>query len=245
MGNNESLNKYGLLSIGINPEWSDFSTLDLTGVPSAAAAGLALNKTPSSMWQVNPRTDIAFRTTRVEVTAGDAASTYTVTIDGNASGGSTGNAAPAAIVLDLITEIQGTPAVDALVTASVDADDVSGATLLLQGKAVADYTMDAAVAAGAGTVALTGEPAGCTTTLFGTPGGSLATDEPAYDGWSKVPDGEFVVDQSGTMQRFDVAGLGRVYAQVHTLVAVAGDGGSLTLDVAVVRLSRATLAGHT
>lgn len=233
----ENLNRLGELSIATIPEWvdQDAAASDYTGAPSSASDGVYLQGSPKCLIYVALRENIAYRTARVTVTF-DAASTYTVTVNGVASAGATG-ASLAALLADLVTKTAALTGVAAV----ADPDDPLD-TVLVTGDAEADYSIAVSVAGGAGTIACVADASSCGVRAYFTPGGLIKEGSTGNeDGWVYVPNAAWTLDYRGMMERADCAGFGRGYVELHTIDGHASDGVTVTYRVQRVMVGPAVL----
>lgn len=228
----EQLNQAGLLAIGLNPEWADLDVTILSGLPSGSNDGVDLQKSPVCLVNVRVRDRIDVRTVRIEVTTFDLTVTvYTTIIDGNSVVFDAAVELPAtdALLLQGIADkINADGTVGPIVAASVDPDNAD--TILIEGKAEADYTFDVTAVGGSGVVSGTGDPRQADARVLFTPGGTIKSNSTgAENKWSIALDAEYAaIDIKGLFERLDCAGLERAYIQVFNVLGVAGDGGSIS-----------------
>jgi len=247
MGLYDDLNRYGLLAIGLIPEWVDQDTTpaSYTGAPTGASAGVYLQDSPKALVQVNARERVHRREGRVQITTADLTTTvYTVTIDGTAVVYDASVALPA----DLDALVQGIAAAieaDATATLVVDAvqDPDNTDSVLITGKAQADWSLDATVAGGTGAVAATAAATGFGVRIYTTPGGLVKSGNTGNaNAWAQPADASFPGNgYRGFVERLDVAGLDRLYVEVHSLTKHASDGAAVTATIAKVMVGPAVL----
>jgi hypothetical protein len=233
MGLFEDLNLAGLQAIGLNPEWTSVAIADATGEPDSASAGVYCQGSPRTQVTVDARTRVAARSARIQITTADLTTTiYTVAVGGvsvvyDASSGLPADADE--LVSDIVDAINGDAPMAAIVTASVDPDDEDGMTILLQGVDPDDYSFNAIAAGGTGVVALTADPATLDVLVYTTRGGAMASgDETDPGGWRLVFGGVFPVDRRGFVERFDTAGMDRLYVEVADLRGHPLDGAAVS-----------------
>lgn len=245
MGLFEELNEAGLLSIGLTPQWVDLTLAAVTGAPDAASDGVFLENSPTTLVFVALREEVHRRTCRVVVTVADVASTHTNTIGGNAVA-TTGRATPALTVIDMVADIIADGPAFAVAQPSVDPDDATGATLLLTGKAEADYAIDSTVAGGTGAVTISADALSCNLRLLHTRGGIVKSGSAALaNRWVEPNGGAFSsLDYRGFSERFDTAGWDRLYPEIDTVAGHGGDG-SVTLNLASISIGPAVLEAST
>ena len=220
------LNTAALQQIGRQPEW--YTIDDPTGPPETANDGVNLGNTPTALVAVRLRETIAYRTARITVGA-DGSTVYEVTIDGttvsyDASTGSIPVGAEETIISDLADAINNDGTASSVVTAyAVDADgDGDADTVRIEGDTEADYTISTGISVGSGTIDHTADATTANIEIYAYPRG--IGDVPA--GWTLVNDAIVDgLDYRGFLERFSVAGLGRLY------VEVSGADGQLTAAV--------------
>ena len=78
----EIVNRLSVLLVGRKPEWQLQALL--TTPPATLAAGVPLGDTPRAAIHIALREELHRKTARVRITAGDAATTYGITIGGTA-----------------------------------------------------------------------------------------------------------------------------------------------------------------
>lgn len=247
MGLYEDLNRAGLLAIGLKPEWvdQDATAANYTGAPNAAADGVFLQNSPKALVQVNARESAHRRTGRVQITTADLTTTvYTVTIDGFPVVYDASVETPfdlAALVAGIAAKIEA----DASATLVVDAvtDPENPDTVLITGKAEADWSLDATVAGGTGAVSATADATGFDVRIWTTPGGvvkSGSTGKP--NGWASPVDAVYSGrDYRGFVERLDVAGLERLYVELFNITNDGSDGAAVSVTIDRVMVGPAVL----
>ena len=247
MGLYEDLNRAGLLAIGLIPEWvdQDDAAADYTGAPTGASSGVYLQDSPKTLVQVNAREAVHRREARVQVTVADLTTTvYTVTVSGTAVVYDASAELPAnlaALVAGIAAAIEADAAATLVVDAVTDPDNPD--TVLLTGKAEADWYLDVSVAGGTGALAATAAATGFDVRCYTTPGGLVkqgSTGKP--NGWAKPVDASYPGnDYRGFVERLDTAGLDRLYVEVDNITKHASDGASVTATIAKVMVGPAVL----
>lgn len=203
----ELVNQIAMLLAARNPTWS-IQSGGQTGAPDSAAAGVQLANSPRAMISVALRETPHYFTARYRVTAGDASTTYNLSVNGNAIAGVTGEANVEDIVQELLTDIAAVPAIVALVNVATEGTPEID-TVILTGKAEADLTIVAGVSGGAGTITLTQDATAASVRIWGKP-------KSGGPNWLLVRDGTFEgLDYRGLIERLDVAGLDRLYIEVY------------------------------
>lgn len=243
------LNDAGLLAIALIPEWvdQDAATSDYTGAPDAASAGVYLQASPKAVGEIKLREEVHRRTARIVVGVGDTATTYTISIDGNTVATVPSASVVATTVSEWADDINADVTVGALVTASVDPDDATGATLLIQGIAEADYSIDYTLAGGTGTVtSFTADASSAAGRFFVSRGGltKSGSDTGKENSWALALNGDLgAITYRGMTERFDVAGYTNGYLEVYDIAGVAGDGATnaVTLTIYSVAIGPAVL----
>lgn len=216
-----------VLAGGRNPEWveqvvtADTWDAFTESVPAVATEGEGMRDAVVALLSVSPREDPSKRAARVTITY-DGGTTYTVDVNGNAVNTSA-NTDLATTLSDMAADITADVSTGAgdYVTATV-----AGTELVLEGKQVDDYTLDVSVSGGSGTIAAVADPRDCAVRLWG-----LAVDDAGNDrpGWQAVNNGDLgTVDRRGWLERAQVGGVQRLYAEVYELNPVTGDGSTIT-----------------
>jgi hypothetical protein len=152
-------------------------------------------------------------------------------------------ASNAALRQGIADKINADGTVGPLVTASDDDANTSDAILIV-GDSEADYSFDATVTGGAGTLSsLTAAATGFDVRVYVLPGGivkSGSTGNPS--GWVLPADAIYAGNSwRGFAERLDVAGLDRLYVEAYNLTKHASDGGSVVATLARVMVGPAVL----
>lgn len=245
----ENLNQAGWLALLLQPEWTDqdAAAADYTDAPSSATDGVSVLDAPRAGVLVALRENAAFRTSRVEITAADAATTYTISINGTAVN-VTGLSTLSTIASGLVTAIAGNPTVDALVTATVDPDDGTGATVLITGKSDANYYIDASVSGGTGTLSFSADAVTCTVDVWASPGGLIRSSSTGYEnGWVRARGRDhdaltYSLDYGGLIDIVDCGPYRQLYLELSSIAGHGSDGGSITLTIGRVAIGPGVLA---
>lgn len=202
----ETVNRLATLVVGRRPEWTTQPTL--TAPPDAPTAGVPLLDRARCLVSVALREAPARRTARVRITAADAATTYTITVDGHAVP-ITGESDVEDVASALKTALEADVDVAALVTVSIESTGGVADTLVLRGISADDYTITAAAASGTGTLTLVADATTVTVRVWGLARGAGA---PA---WTMLRGGDWgELDARGVIERLDCAGLERVAVQL-------------------------------
>lgn len=243
MGLYDDLNRAGLLAIGLKPEWVDQG--DYTGAPVNAAAGVYLQGSPKTLVHVAARESVHRREGRVQITTADlTTSVYTVTIDGTPVAYDASAELPAnlaALVAGIAAAIEANGTTTLVVDAVTDPDAAD--TVLITGKAEADWSLDATVAGGTGAVAASAAAASFDMRIFVTPGGIVKTGSTGNaNGWTMPVDADYTgLDYHGFTERYDTAGLDRLYVECGNLAGHGADGVAVTPTLARVMVGPAVL----
>lgn len=247
MGLYDDLNRSGLLAIGLIPEWvdQDATTAAWTGAPNSAADGVYLQDSPRAMLHVAARESVHQREGRVTITTFDLTTTvYTVTIDGTPVVYDASAELPAdnaALIAGIAAAIEA----DATATLVVDAvtDPADASSVLITGKAEADWSLDFGVAGGTGAGAATAAATGFDVRAYVTPGGIIKSGSAGNAaGWVQPADAIYSGNTyRGFTERLDVAGLDRLYLEVYNLTKHASDGAGVTATLAKVMVGPTVL----
>lgn len=259
MGLYEDLNRLSLQAIGARPQWELIGADDCTGRPGVASDGVYLEDSPSTLVSVALRPKASGRRCDVTVTTFDATATYTVTINGTAFANVTPTDAD-----NLLTELRdaivasavvGQAAATPLVNAQcLDAagDDVAtsgedAVTLRVYGDEDngVDYSI-AIAATGTGVLACVADPVSCSLDLWALLGGVAkdgAGNDPNEDeaAWRYIASATYAVTSKGRVERYDTAGIDRLYVQLSSIAGHASDGGTVTLGDPIVHVGPAVV----
>lgn len=196
----QTLNRLGILSVGRRPEWQ--RQIETEGPPASSAAGVSLGGAVKTLVFVSLREDPRFHTARVQITAFDEETDYTVSLDGT-DHTETGD-----------TDAETTLA--ALAAAIGPAATAGGDTLTIR----ADESVAISVEGGTGELEIVEEEAtraDVQVWLYAAGPGR----------WVQANEGGFSVEEGGVTERLSTAGFDRIYVQVDadgTAVAYVGPG---------------------
>jgi hypothetical protein len=227
-----------ILAAGRAPVWDEQDADDALLPPSAASDGTNLQSAVRALVHVTLREDPHHRTAYLN-TDGTLTGTYTVTIDGtavayNATAGAPAN--EAALVTAIAAAINADGTVGPLVTATaVDADGLTTGTLTqvrIRGDAEADYSIDFAHSAAA-VITCVADLCSAEMRLWWSMGARAGSTAPTPWAWSGE---EYTIDRRGLVERFDTAGLSRLFVQVSNRQGHAGDGSSVTFADPVINV---------
>lgn len=241
MGLYEDLNRAGLLAIGLTPEWVDLTAY--TGAPASPSSGAYLQGSPRAMLYVAAREDVQYRTGRVQITTTDLAATYTITVDGTAVVYDAAAEAPAdldALVAGIAAAIEADGTATLVVDALTDPDAAD--TVLITGKAEADWSLDA-TATGSAVLAATADAADLDLRVWVTPGGLIKSGSTGNaGGWVQPVDAAYSgLGYRGAVERLDVAGLDRLYLEAYNVAGHASDGSAVQPQLARVMVGPTVL----
>ena len=247
MGLYDDLNRAGLLAIALQPEWvdQDAAPANWTGAPNSASDGVYLQASPKAMVQVNAREAVAYREGRVTVSTADlVATTYTVTIDGTAVVYDASAETPAdlaALVAGIAAAIEADGTATLVVDAVTDPDDPN--SVLITGKAEADWSLAIGVSGGAGVLTATAAATGFDLRCYSTPAGLVKADNTGKPGgWAQIVDAVYSGNTyRGFVERLNVAGVDRLYVEAYNLTKHASDGSSVVATLAKVMIGPAVL----
>lgn len=244
-------NTLAQLQVGRQPSWAAVTLANASGIPDSATDGVSLGNAVVALLAVRPRVDAHRRKGVITVTH-DATTTYTVTIDGTAISKATPTSADDCLIdlrdLILADTTVGAAASSPTVTARcLDSDGEvtdgtaaggnAATTLEVLGLVEADWSLAVSVSGGSGTITATVDAAAATVTLWGHPRDPGV--QGLSEGWFKLPGGSFPLDSGGMLERFEVAGVDRLYPQLNHVTGVAGDGATVTQTVAVISVGHA------
>jgi len=225
VSNYEEANKLAVLNGIEDVNWAEQTAW--TGAPTGGSVGISVLASQVAMLALSMRRyDVSKRTCFVQITY-DAATTYTVNVDGN----SVGTAANASL-LQTLTDIRDNiiadnPGAFDVVTATLadlDGDGINDAVKLV-GKAEADYSLVISVAGGAGTVTAVADPTDGSYRLFRAPTGISSAAVPPS--WRLVEEGD--LRYQGKAENYNVGGTERLYVEYHSLGGL-GDSGTITYN---------------
>lgn len=226
----ETANVLAILSGARNPQWATqlghdgTSGTDADAYPSSAAAGVDLLNSVQALVSVEMRAAAHRRRTVVTVTTVDLAADYTVTIDGTPYTATGAHVDLDAILTELASEING--GAPPIVTASAD---LTANTLTIVSITNADYTV-AVSATGTGVLAAEADPTEAKLRIW-----AKCRSASAPSAWVNILDQEYDLTSKGFLERFDVAGLDRLYVEVAD-VDGTGDDASITYVVPTVKV---------
>lgn len=202
------LNKLGILAAARKLSWSEQTAY--TAKPGSATDGVSTSGSLFTSVLVQVREQPAYRTTRITFGAFDGVSAYTVTLNGGTPVAIADGSDIADTVADAVQTLNDNVNSNTIITAFAEVRN-GVQTLVLKGKAEADYTCVVGVSSGTGTIAADLDATEATLKLFAQPDASGIN---APSPWSAFPNGEFAVTKDNFLERFRTAGSGRFYAQV-------------------------------
>jgi hypothetical protein len=223
-----------ILAAGRTPVWSTQDNATSNVPPAAANAGVALQSSVRTLVHVSLRQDVNHRTVRLSTSA-TLSGTYTITIDGTVV---TVNGALAATLAELVdniaTAINANVTVAALVTAvgTAVSPSVTHNAVLITGDGEADFSVNFTHSGAAVLVALA-DPTAATLRPWWFAGARVGNTPPQVWAWSGDT---FVLDRRGFVQRFDCAGLDRLFVQLSDRLGASGDGTMVTYGVPIISI---------
>jgi hypothetical protein len=245
----QNVNIIGELSACRRPSWTRLVTTAITSAPDAADDGVSLADaaSPASRIMICLREDVWRRTARVTVTTRDAATNYTVTVNGTAIATTTGAfATNDAILVELKAKIAAdatvggaaaTPIVTSYLVDSNGSTTVGTAgggnaavALIVIGLAQTDYSI-AVSAGGTGVLACKADPLTATAYIYVTADGvanGATTNKPATTDWALIDDGSKSVTYRGLALNLNTGGWERLHVELGSIAGHASDGGSVT-----------------
>jgi len=221
----ELANLLATLMVGRDPQWTEQTTY--TGAPDTADDGVDLVNCPKTLVDVAMREEVHRRTVKVTIDTLDLTATYTIYINGItcAYDAGAGGATDEEDVIHGIRDAVNTAASAVVTAVAIDADgDGDDDTVVITGDAEAHYYVSEA-ATGTAVQAVVADPDQGTMRLYGKYRGTVTANTPA--GWRMVLDQEFVLDYRGFMERFETAGLDRLYVELASVDGTS-DGSTIT-----------------
>lgn len=191
-----------------------------TGLPADGNAGVPLNDAPRAVVHVVLRENIARPASLVTVTVADAASSYTITVNGNTTSAVTGEATIAGVADALVTELEA-------VTLITDvADIIRGAAdgeITIRSKSETPLTVSVSATGGSGAMTVTNDATAASVRIYGLPKGA--------PGWVLLRNGDLgAITTSGIVERFNTSGLERLYVELYS---VTGDNAYVRVGPAI------------
>jgi len=220
----ETVNILSVLLGARRPQW--VTQAAYTGIPAAPSAGVSLENSPRAQVVVDLREEAHRRSARITVPVADLlVGIYRVIVDGNTVDYDASVELPAdaaALVQGVADGIAASAPANTIVTATaVDSTGAGGPvdTILLRGIAEPDYSISLAVVGG------TGELAGIADAATAQAIAWFAARPPNAPGtWRRANGATYNVDTRGFVERFDTAGLDRIYIELRVVAGDAGDG---------------------
>ncbi len=222
----------GVLQVGRDPAQEAHSTPNELA-PASSSEGAACLDSVVGLLGVDLRETDGVRTARLSIPTLTIGDSFTTTVDGNAVVyDSTGDADLDEVVADLADAINNDVTVGALVVAlavnSADDSVTPGSRDSVRVRGLAsndtDWTIDF-TDNGTSVVAVSADPTTASMSVWvqrtAAPGSTASTR------WRKLPTG-YTLSSGGFMERFNVAGLARIYAQITAVDGPGGDGSGVT-----------------
>lgn len=199
------LNRLGVLSAARKLIWTEQESF--ASSPSSAVDGVNVSDSLYTAVNVLCREQPGYRTTRITFTDFDGVSGYTVTLNGGTPVALADGATIAETVDNAVQTLNDNVNSNTIITATAETRDGTY-TLILKGKAEADYTCVVATSSGTGVINADLDATSAEIVLFVQPSGSSAPDA-----WSAFPNGAFDVTTDNLIERFRTAGMRRLYCK--------------------------------
>ena len=227
-----------VLGAGRTPVWATQADAGSTAPPSLASSGVALQQALRTLVHVSLREAPHRRTARLTIPTLDLGDVYNVVIDGTTVGhdASSGDVDLEDTITGIAAAINADGTVGALVTATpVESDPgVSGIdTVLIVGDGEADFSVDFTSPSLTAVLACVADLAHATARLWWLVGARPGSSPPTL--WAASGD-EVAVGRRGYVERFDSAGLDRLFVQLSERAGVAGDGSIVTYPAPVISI---------
>lgn len=216
-----------VLALGRAPVWSTQPTASGAGEspPSVASDGVAMQGAVRALVHVSLRAEPHRRTALLGITNWDGSDVYNVRVNGitvahDASGG---DVDVEDTVDGLVALLAGDSDIAALVTATAVESDpgVSGIdSILIEGIVEEDWSIVFETGTSADLTIVT-DLAYARATLWWLPGARPGSSPPAL--WASSGD-QVDIERRGNIERYDVAGMSRLYVQLDQRCGMAGDG---------------------
>lgn len=223
MGKFEKGNELAILTAGRRPDWQLQESY--TGIPASASAGVALNDAVITYPVVAARTEAHRRKAVVTVGTLDLTATYTVTIDGtdvDYDAAADTAADEADVLAGIVAAITADATVNLIVTAVV-----SGETVIIRGIGQDHYSIDIS-ATGSAVLECVADPDSGSIIVW-TWMREQGSNSPSW--WVSPNGSDYTLAARGFVERFETAGVDRMYVQVFNL---DGTGDGAEVDYAVV-----------
>jgi len=241
----EQLNNAGLKAIGLIPEW--VHQPDHLNPPNSPSDGIYLQESPRSMIAVATRTNSAHRTARIVLDVIDlTTSVYTTVINGNSVVYDAAAELPATaadLISGIADKINADGTVSLIVVAAPDSNALE-TTIIIGGKALADFSFDFTIAGGTGTYSeITADASMLDVDLWFLMGGIVKSGSTGPENsWIQADDGNWQnVDYRGLVNRLDSAGIQRCYVRTENITGHAADGISVDLTISYVGVGPSVL----
>lgn len=225
----------GVLSVGRDPSGQTHAVSGvITNPPIDAADGAPLQDAVVALLSIDVRENVSKRTTRIRIPTLVIGDTFTLTIDGGtAAYDSTGDADLDEVMTSLRDAINADADVNTTIVARVvDSTqdppvEVAGSNdeLIIEGLGNADYSVDF-TRVGSSVLSVIADPTSCEAFMYAQRG--RAPNTTANTRWRRVP-GSYVIDSDGYMERWNIAGLARLYVRLGSIAGPGGDGSGVVL----------------
>ena len=223
-----------ILLAGRAPVWSTQANAGSTTPPSAGTSGTALQDAVRTLVHVSLREQAHRRTARLTVPTLDLTCVYTVTIEGTAvayDATADGAASRQDVIEGIAAAINADGTANLIVAASTEmSDGVNVDTVLIRGLAEEDWSIDFTESDSA-VVACEADPARASMRLWWLPDARVGSTPPTVWAWS----GEvYEVSRRGLVERFESAGLARLFVQLYDRLGDSADGSMVTYSDRVI-----------
>lgn len=234
-----------VLLAGRKPNWKQQVVSNaLTAPPEETTDGAYLDDAPRTLVAVDLREDVHRRTARITIPTLSIGDDFTLTINGGtAVYDSVGDLDLDEVVAGFAAAINADADVNTVVlaTAVKGSDDtvVVGTrdSVKITGLTAADYTIDV-TDNGTSVVAVAADPVTATLRMYFSLGAADGVTAPT--GWRRGPN-SYSITSTGFVERFDTAGLDRIFVQLEGLDVMPGDGTIVTARTPDVNIGPASL----
>jgi hypothetical protein len=216
-----------VLALARAPKWT--AVTPSSDAPSLASSGVALEESVRVLVHCALRREAHHRQARLTIPTWVDGAVFTISINGGAGVGhdSSGDADRADSIEQLVDIINADSSVNTIIEASAIAASGSGAvdTIVINGLDEADFGIDF-TGDGGSAVACAVDACTAEARLWWTPAARAGSTAPVQ--WASS--GDMVdVDRRGWIERYDCAGLSRLYVQLSSVAGHPMDGSAVTL----------------
>lgn len=240
----------GVLQVGRDPSGQTHtSPSGVTARPADVADGVPLLDSVVALVAIDVREDVAFRTARLTIPTLTIGDTFTLTLNSTevATYDSTGDADEDEVMLGLAAAINADADTNVLVLATAVDNTLtppapnagSNNEVVLTGLAAADYSVDF-TDSGTSVEQVIADASQCTAYVYAQR--AAAPDTTPNTRWRKTQ-GSYTVDQDGYVERWNVAGISRLYVRLGSIQGPGSDGSIVTLRDPDVDIAPCILEG--